>query len=346
MLQADEAVIEIPPEVIRYCDRDDVRLFINEMVAQQKFNRAELMRLFRDAVRVDSVLESIAKPAERKLTWEEYRAIFIDEKRVQAGADFWHAHAEMLQKVSQEYGVPPEIILAILAVETRYGNYTGRHRVLDSLITLAFDGKSRQSFFREELKAFLLLAREEHLDPRLIKGSYAGAMGMPQFISSSYRQYAVDYDGDGQRDLWNSDADILASVANYFKKHGWAMNQPVVLQALSATDAAAEIAVGRGRVGLKPEKTLAELRALGVEWDKKAQTASDKTLATLMVLDKKDGTLEYWLGLQNFYVITRYNHSSMYAMAAYQLSQLIKARAEVSKDFNMRGNTSSSGNKR
>ncbi len=302
-----------------YSDRPEVRSFIDELTEKHKFNRAELLGLFRKTQRQQNVLDAIAKPAERELEWKQYRPIFINQARIAGGASFWHKHLPLLKQAENEYGVPAEIIVAIIGVETGYGKHLGRHPVLDSLITLSFDGQRRKQFFRRELEEFLLLTRDERIDPSVVKGSYAGAMGMPQFISSSYRRYAVDFDKDGRRDLWESKADVIGSVANYFKVHGWQGGEDVVIQARVNGDVS-NIAVGRGRKGLKPSKSVAVLSQAGVS---SARTLPEDTPATLIRFEGDKGT-EYWLGLQNFYVITRYNHSAMYAMAVYQLAQQIK----------------------
>lgn len=306
----------------RYSDRHDVRRFVREFAAENKLNRAELLGLFRRAKHQSSVLEAISRPAERKLTWAEYRAIFVTDTRITAGVKFWQEHEQILLDAEQKFGVPAEIIVAIIGVETRYGKTTGRYPVFDSLVTLGFDGKTRRQFFRSELKSFLLLARDEQFDPMAAKGSYAGAMGIPQFISSSYRMYAVDFDGDGRRDLFDSAADAIGSVANYFRRYGWQSGEVVVTPVDVITEEAKTLAVGKGRQGLKPDLTVAEFIAAGVKPG--IDLAADKK-AVLLELEQPTG-MEYWLGLKNFYVITRYNKSSMYSMAVYQLAQQIKER--------------------
>ncbi|MBN1378287.1 MAG: lytic murein transglycosylase B [Gammaproteobacteria bacterium] len=304
----------------RYSDRYEVRQFVREFAAEQQLNRAELLGMFRRAKRQQSVLDAISRPAERKLTWTDYRLIFVTDDRAMGGVKFWQENGQALHDAEQKYGVPAEIIVAIIGVETRYGKTTGAYPVFDSLVTLGFDGESRKSFFRSELKSFLLLARDEQFDPTQAKGSYAGAMGIPQFIASSYRAYAVDFDGDGKRDLFANPTDAIGSVANYFKRHGWQAGETIVVPARVETEEAKALAVGRGRQGLKPTLTVAELVATGVKPD--VELAKDK-VAVLIELEKVDSS-EYWLGLKNFYVITRYNNSSMYSMAVHQLAQQIK----------------------
>lgn len=305
-----------------YSDRPEVRAFVDELVQKHKFNRAELLGLFRQAVPQQQVLDAIARPAERELAWKEYRPIFLTESRIAAGVEFWQEQAEPLARAADAYGVPPELVVAIIGVETRFGEYTGKHPVLDALVTLSFDGNNRRSFFRSELEEFLLLVKDEQVDPFSIKGSYAGAMGWPQFISSSYRHYAVDFDGDGKRDLWNNPVDAIGSVANYFDVHGWRASEEVIVPARLGEEVQglSELAVERGRKGLKPVRSLETFAQKGVYSEHKI---SPDQKAVLIKLQGDSGD-EYWLGLQNFYVITRYNQSAMYALAVYQLSREIR----------------------
>ncbi len=294
-----------------YSQRSDVQQFIDEMVEKHKFDRNDLELKFALANKLDGVLEAIAKPAEKVLTWREYRPIFVTSKRIRRGNEFLKLHHEILQRAEKEYGVPAEIITAIIGVETYYGRLSGKTQVFDSLVTLGFDYPPRSRFFLSELEQFLLLTREEDIDVSVIRGSYAGAMGMPQFISSSYRQYAVDFDGDGKRDLWNSTADVIGSVANYFKVHGWKSGGQVVVPARVNGQ------IEETRNKLKPHTSITDLAGQGVV--PKVAVDNDAK-ATVITLEGKRGK-EYWLGLDNFYVITRYNHSALYAMAVYQLSQ-------------------------
>ncbi len=295
-----------------YAQRADVKVFINEMVEQHGFDRAYLEKKFASAKRLDNVLESIAKPAEKELNWGQYRPIFVTEKRTSKGKEFIKQHKATLQRAENEYGVPVEIIAAIIGVETYYGRHTGKYTVFDSLTTLGFDYPKRSKFFKSELKQFLLLSKEEHIDIETMTGSYAGAMGMPQFISSSYRRYAVDFDGDGKRDLWNSTEDVIGSVANYFSEHGWVKGGEVTSQ-VTVTDKS----IVKPDNPQKPYTTLAQLRSQGVKMNAELD-GNEK--ATLLKFETKRGD-EYWVGLKNFYVITRYNHSELYAMAVYQLSE-------------------------
>jgi len=304
------------PTVADLATHPDMRAFIAAMVRRHGFDRAQLEGWFREAQLRDDIIAAISRPAENK-PWYEYRPLFLQPARVASGVAFWNAHAAVLDKAERIYGVPPQIITAILGVETRYGSRQGSYRVMDSLVTLAFNYPPRAAFFRSELEQYLLLTREEGVDPMSVTGSYAGAMGQTQFISSSFRRYAVDFDGDGRRDLWNDAADAIGSVGNYFKHHGWERGGLVAVPAaVTGNDYPALLARG-----LKPTARVAELRRHGVT---PQGPLPDATLAALIALEQKDGK-EYWLGMQNFYVITRYNQSPLYAMAVYQLSEEIRA---------------------
>ena len=306
--------------VANYAQRSDVKQFISEMVNQHGFDRDYLEAKFARANKLDNVLESIAKPAEKQLSWKRYRPIFVTNKRADKGKKFIQEHKAVLERAEKQYGVPVEIIAAIIGVESYYGKHTGKYSVFDSLTTLGFDYPKRSTFFRGELKQFLLLSKEEEIDINTMTGSYAGAMGMPQFISSSYREYAVDFDGDGKRDLWNSLSDVIGSVANYFSRHGWKLGDSVAHQV-----AVNNKSIVREKNSLKPYALLSQLENQGVALNKdsKSQNLDKKQKATLLHLKGKKGD-EYWLGLNNFYVITRYNHSDLYAMAVFQLSEKLK----------------------
>jgi membrane-bound lytic murein transglycosylase B len=306
-----------------YSGRPDVQAYIAELVGDHDFAEAELAEFFAQAERKDRILELIARPAERRLKWHEYRKIFIGEDRITQGQQFWHENEAALLRAEETYGVPPEYVVAIIGVETRYGRISGGYRVVDALATLAFDYPPRAKFFRSELTQFLLLAREEGMNPRDLKGSYAGAMGYGQFIPSSYRNYAVDFDGDGLRDIWSNTTDAIGSVANYFARHGWQGDGLVVLPASVQGDGLEALA----NQTLELTSTIGELRALGAQLDGDAGGLAEQTRAAVFRMELEDGP-EYWIGLKNFYVITRYNHSRLYALAVHQLSQAILARRE------------------
>ncbi len=304
---------------VNYAQRADVKQFINEMVTQHQFDRAYLEKKFAAAKRLDNVLESIAKPAEKELTWKQYRPIFVTNNRSNKGKIFIGKHRAILERAEKEFGVPVEIIAAIIGVETYYGKHTGKYTIFDSLTTLGFDYPKRGKFFKSELKQFLLLSKEENIDVDEMTGSYAGAMGMPQFISSSYRRYAVDFDGDGKRDLWNSVPDVIGSVANYFSEHGWQKGDSVVHPAVVKNKS-----IVKKENALKPYATVGQFKKQGVFIKLNPEKDFDnEQLATLLKLEGKKGD-EYWIGLKNFYVITRYNHSELYAMAVFQLSEKLK----------------------
>ncbi len=301
-----------------FLERAEVGEFMDEMVARHDFDRGELQILFAAAQRQQGIIDAISRPAERVLTWGEYREIFLDENRIEQGLEFWKTHAADLARAEAEYGVAPEVIVAIIGVETRYGRNKGRWRVLDALSTLAFDYPPRAPFFRRELEAFLLLARDEGRSPTELYGSYAGAMGYGQFIPSSYRAYAVDFTGNATRDIWDDPVDAIGSVANYLAVHGWRDGEEVTRR----------VALGRGDVSallnssLRPDTTVGALRGLGVGG---LDGLDDGASATLVELEARDGT-QHFVGLTNFYAITRYNHSRLYAMAVHDLSEAVLAR--------------------
>lgn len=299
-------------------DEQDIQRFVDEMARQYKFERSELKEILTNARIHQSILDAISRPAEAK-PWYQYRQIFLNPSRIKGGVKFWNQHALVLKKASQKYGVPPEVIVAIIGVETRYGRHKGSFPVIDSLATLAFAYPPRSKFFRGELKEFLLMAREEKIDPTKQMGSYAGAMGMPQFISSSFRNYAVDFDGDGYRDLWNTAADAIGSVANYFKRHGWKHGEPVATRVTTHGNKFKRLVDNK----LKPQDSFSTLKKHGVEFE---QAYPAKLKGSLLEFDSGTKQPEYWVGWNNFYVISRYNHSAHYSMAVYQLSQEIRKR--------------------
>ena len=296
--------------------------FVDKMVKQHDFDRAELTALIDQAQITQSVVDTMSKPAERVVPWFQYRKIFLTEERIAAGAQFWTEHAKDIESVAQRYGVAPEMIVAIVGVETYFGTRMGKYRVLDALATLAFAYPPRAAFFSSELEQFVLLAREEHLDATAALGSYAGAMGAGQFIPSSFRRYAVDADEDGKRDLWNDWDDALGSVANYFKMSGWQTGKPVV--ELASRSPKFQGPEPRNSVDLND--TVGSLRHQGYVF------ATDLPLdapAAPFALEADGGGFEYWVGFNNFHVITRYNRSPKYALAAHELGQAIRTRYEA-----------------
>jgi len=298
-------------------DNPDVQVFIDNMVKQHQFNREELETLFSKAEKREDILEAISRPAEKTKPWYEYRKIFLTPKRIEGGVKFWKENVDILERAAQQYSVDPAVIVAIIGVETRYGANTGSYRVIDALSTLAFAYPPRSKFFRSELEQFLILAHEEDVDTRTAKGSYAGAMGYGQFIPSSYRNYAVDFNGDGKRDLWDSRDDIIGSVANYFHRHGWRAGEPVA----SKVTGSASIKAMQISEKLKPgKKTAGDFAREGIT---STPSLPDDQPVALLELEQNDGT-EHWLTSNNFYVITRYNRSPLYSMAVYQLSEAIQ----------------------
>jgi len=303
-----------------YDSGEQVSLFIEELATEENFNAEALRELFAKAEKKQSIIDAISRPAEKTKPWYDYRKIFVTTKRADQGIEFYREYREALDRAEREFGVPREIIVSVIGVETRYGRHRGRYRVLDALSTLAFDYPKRSKFFRKELKHFLILAREQQFAPETLMGSYAGAMGYGQFMPSSYRSYAVDFDGDSKIDIWNNPVDAIGSVANYFKRHGWRSGDAVVSQAKVAPTYKKAWA----NEGLKPKRTLSEFADAGIF---SVDTHDMDNKATLMRLDGETGE-ELWIGLHNFYVITRYNHSAMYAMSVYQLAQEIKTRID------------------
>lgn len=290
--------------------------FVAEM-RQLGVAETEVRKILGEAKVLPQVIKAISRPAEAK-PWYAYRPIFLTETRISKGLEFWESENKTLARAEQAFGVPAEIIVAIIGVETLYGERAGRIRVLDSLVTLGFRYPRRGEFFRGELKDFLLLIREEGLDPFTLKGSYAGAMGVPQFISSSYRNYAVDFDGDGRRDLIASPTDAIGSVANYLKRHGWQRHAGIAVPAQVHGERYREAL----ELGIKPKMTAGELAGKGVKFT--AQLDAESLLA-LIELELEKGK-EHWAVLPNFYAITRYNHSKLYAMAVTQLAWEIRKR--------------------
>jgi len=297
--------------------RDDVQEFIAGLADKDQFDAAYVEDVLSRSTVQQKILDAMSRPAEKVKPWHEYRAIFITPERIAAGVKFYGEHRDTLHRIEEETGVPPEMVLGIVGVESYFGRITGKHRVVDALVTLGFDYPPRSKFFRSELNEAFLLAREEDMDLDELVGSYAGAMGPPQFIPSSYRHYAVDGDGDGKRDLINNWQDILASVANYFAAHKWRAGQPVAVKAtLQSTDI-------KANEKLKPRYTVGKLSQSGIEF----QTELDSSAkADLWALEGATAT-ENWVGFNNLYVITRYNRSIMYALAAWQLGDAIMLEA-------------------
>ncbi|MBF8221289.1 lytic murein transglycosylase B [Halomonas sp. 328] len=307
-------------------EHDGVAALVAELSARE-IPAEWLNEQLRAAVFQQSVLDAMAGAAERRLRWDEYRAIFMQPERVAEGVDFIDAHHEAFARAESEFGVPPEVIAAIIGVETRFGQFKGRHRVLDSLATLAFHHPRRGDFFRGELAAFLEITHEQGVEPGEMMGSYAGAMGYPQFIPTSYRAYAVDFDGDGIRDLWFNPVDAIGSVANYFAEHRWRPGEPIYADAEGPEALPDGIDFNRTR---PPYAELGRLASVGIGPMNGAYDEDARVIPLALDYQDEAGDIHYRyrLGHHNFYVITRYNHSHLYAMAVTELAEAIAAARE------------------
>jgi membrane-bound lytic murein transglycosylase B len=306
----------------RYGDRPEDRQFIEDMVSRHGFDREALSYIFQRAQYQPSVIKAISPPPSNTpgvRSWLRYRSRFVEPIRIKAGMSFWDRYQPWISAASQQYGVPEEIIVAILGVETIFGRNTGNYQVVSALATLAFDYPRRAELFRGELESLLLLAREQNRDPLNYQGSYAGAMGLPQFLPSSIRNFAVDFDGDGQIDLQNSPQDAIGSVAHYMQVHGWVADLPVAVRARIAPGAQLDELLAND---INPTFSAAELAQRGVQAVDGVPVADKQALIELTTPGESP---EYWLGSQNFYVITRYNRSSFYAMSVFQLGEAVKA---------------------
>ena len=312
-------VVAAPGYTLDLKKHQKLQTIANQAVAEHGYSRAEIDALFADVELKPAIVESMQKPAEA-LKWHQYRGIFMKPERIDKGVEFWHEYANVIKRASQQFAVPEHIIVAIIGVETRYGQYKGKHRVLDSLATLIELYPKRSEFFSRELVEFLKLTKEHDLDAANILGSYAGAMGYPQFIASSYRAYAVDFNNDGKIDLINQPEDAIGSVANYFKVHGWQDQEPVVFKIDKSTWQLSKQANRK----LKATENAAYYRQKGLKLHE--QIADDRKMNVIKLRHKSRA--HYYATLENFYVITRYNRSVLYAMAVYELSEAIKLKKE------------------
>jgi membrane-bound lytic murein transglycosylase B len=311
-----------PAEAARFdLHRPEIAAFIDEVSEHDGLKRRDVRRLLKEARPQPKIIDIMNRPIEKVAPWWEYREHFVTEERIEDGVQFWLDHRLALEQAAQAYQVPPEYLVAILGVETKYGRMTGSYRALDALATLAFDYPPREKFFRNELEEFLILARENRLDPLTVKGSYAGALGVPQFMPSQYRRYAVDADSDKRRDLWGDWDDIIASVANYLHEHGWTAGAPVLAEVRLDPEPTFQLEPH----GLELNETVDSLGAHGVrvQLDVPADTP-----VVLVSAEQADGPA-YRVGFHNFYVITRYNASPRYAMAVYDLAQAILGRVHA-----------------
>lgn len=301
-------------------DQSVVSDFTRNVAYQQKRALIEVESIVNEAEFKQDIIDKMNRPAEGTMTWERYRNIFMKPDRIDAGVKFWYENEDVLNEVNEQTGVSIETIIGIIGVETYFGQRMGNYRVLDALYTLGFGYPRRASFFKAELSKFLELCAKEGLDPLSIKGSYAGAMGYGQFMPSSYLAYAKSFDSDTGADLMNSPADGIASVANYIKVHRWENGGMVAVRAVGGANA-----VKLSKQKVKPNHPLSYYIQKGYS----PETPVDpSTLVSLQVLDKEDGSQEYWFTFKNFYVITRYNHSPLYALAVFQLGEAVKAQME------------------
>jgi membrane-bound lytic murein transglycosylase B len=310
-----------------YAQRADVRVLVDELVAGHQFDRRQLLHWFAAAQFQPKIIAAMQRPIVEPPKWFEYAPQFLSAERIDGGVAYFRAHEDDLVRAEREYGVPAEIIVAIVGVETYYGRNTGRYRVFDALTTLAFDYPRRAAFFRGELKDFLLLMQEQGISPLAPKGSFAGAMGVPQFMPGSYRRFAIDFDGDGKIDLWESSADVVGSVAHYLARHDWEAGQPILLPA--TIDAAEQDAIARKLdSGISERRPMFAWESDGVTADALASEVPAEPVGVLMLEEQPvDGEerASYWIACPNFYAITRYNHSRLYAAAVVQLAQAVKA---------------------
>ncbi len=313
-----------PPASVGWASRPEVVEFVREMVDRHGFDPAGLNDVFERTRTADAALKLMAPPpVSGKRSWSAYRARFVEPIRIREGLRFWREQADPIRRASERFGVPQEIIVAIIGVETVYGRNTGDFRVMDALTTLAFDYPRRAPFFREELEQFLLLSRDAAVDPLTWRGSYAGAIGLPQFMPGSIRRHAIDFDGDGRIDLRTSTSDAVGSVARFLFNHGWRAGEPTHFQALVDDEARARPAV---EAGVPPKLNLADLAALGVG---SPQSIAGADLLSLIDLPDGDKPTQYVLGTNNFWVITRYNRSYFYAMSVIDLARALKDAANA-----------------
>jgi membrane-bound lytic murein transglycosylase B len=315
-------LLSVSPSYAIDLDQPNVEAFIQAMVSEHSYDRETLRDILGQAEIKQSIIDKISKPAEKKLTWAEYRPIFMTNERVRAGADFWRDNQETLTRISDDTGVPIEIIVGIIGVESYFGRITGGHRVLDALATLAFAYPPRSKFFRGELEQFLLLVREEQMPATAAVGSYAGAMGRPQFMPSSYRAYAVDSTGDGRRDIWSNWGDVAGSIANYFLAHGWKSGEEITAQATLGSRWNEPLPDN----ALQLQETVSSLSMKGVMF---STDLPGDSAGQLLTLKGSEGN-EHWIGFHNFFVIMRYNRSIMYALAVHQLGQEISLELDRS----------------
>lgn len=311
-----------------FLKHDEASTFVREMEERHGFDGDELRTILHRARHLERVIRLITPPSTRGArSWQDYRSRFLDDARIEAGVSFWQKYRSTIDAASREFGVPPEIIAAIIGVETHYGNYTGSFETVSALATLAFDYPPRAPLFRRELENLFLLAREQGRDPLSYRGSFAGALGYPQFLPSSIRAYAVDFDGNGTIDFESDAVDAIGSVANYLSAHGWQRGEPIAVKVRLPTDLDPAPLIG---AGIEPTLDLTRIVGSGIEAE---HDRLHHTPAALFDLPTPGHATEYWLGYRNFYVITRYNRSSFYAMSVYELGQALRSRFEARQAY-------------
>jgi membrane-bound lytic murein transglycosylase B len=309
-----------------YAQRDDVRAYAAEVAVETGLPRRDVERWFAAARFQPKIVAAMDRPLLEPPKWFTYAPPFLTAERVDGGVKFWRDNADALERAQNEFGVPAEIIVAIIGIETYYGRYSGSYRVIDALATLAFDYPRRSAFFRGELKEFVLLARDEGFSPLTPKGSFAGAMGMPQFMPGSYRRFAVDFDGDGHVDLWHSNADVIGSIGNYLMRHDWQRGQPVLLPANVAPESR-DGTLQRLDGGISERRPLAGWQADGVTPSNAPADLAAEPVGLLLLEEGGEGeaAMSLWVACPNFYVITRYNKSRLYAAAVWALAERLRA---------------------
>lgn len=305
-----------PASAVNVSEHEELVAVVDQLVSEDGFDRQQLEQLFASAEIKNSIVDAMKRPAER-LQWQQYRPLFIRDESIKGGVEFIAQHKEAFDRAEQTFGVPASVVAAIIGVETRYGKVKGKHRIIDSLSTLVVGYPRRSEFFASELRAFLLLSREEKMDPLTLKGSYAGAMGIPQFISSSYRNYAIDFSGDGVRDLIDNPADAIGSIGNYLAEADWKANEPIVSEVEINPNIDPETLITKGR---KPDFDAPKLAEAGVKIANQPQHTGK---VGLIGLDAAGGRA-YRAAFSNFFSIMRYNPSQLYAMAVFELSQEIE----------------------
>lgn len=306
-----------------FAQRKDVQKFIKSMVKHHGFNQKQLTDTLNQVQLQPKIIESMERPYEKK-NWDAYQKLFLTPQRLEGGIKFWKENQKTLEKAEKKYNIPANVIVAIIGVETLYGKHQGNYRVLDALSTLAFNYPKRSKFFKKELREYLIMCKELNIAPTEYLGSYAGAMGKPQFMPSSYRYYAVDFSGNGKKDLINDNADAIGSVANYFHRHGWKLNQGVAQPAVLKPTTLKKIKTNQKAASYSMKK----IQAAGLH--PKTAALNSPTKAGVIELTTDQGK-EYWLAYHNFYVITKYNTSPQYALAVYLLSLQLKKQWEMAQ---------------